>query len=103
MLITVLFFLHHNFPLLLFSHFHLRFSLQHTNEVMVIMSISAIILAVIPLKFILLATILNGFIMTSKLGKHMQNEPGNRRVREWWDSIPIVPVEIVDKVPDSST
>lgn len=66
------------------------------------MCIAAIVLAVIPFKFILLAPILFGFVMTSKIGKPMQNDQGNRRLREWWNSIPVVPVKLEDRVPDES-
>ncbi|KAL0374713.1 UNVERIFIED_CONTAM: hypothetical protein Sradi_3387000 [Sesamum radiatum] len=69
---------------------------KHTNTVMIVMAACAIVLAVIPLKFILMALVVYGFFMTSKLGKCMQSEQGNRRMKEWWDSIPIVPLEIVD-------
>ncbi|XP_011094141.1 uncharacterized protein LOC105173922 isoform X1 [Sesamum indicum] len=69
---------------------------KHTNTVMTVMAACAIVLAVIPLKFILMALVVYGFFMTSKLGKCMQSEQGNRRMKEWWDSIPIVPLEIVD-------
>lgn len=71
----------------------------------------AIILAVVPFKYILMALILYCFTMTSKVGKHIEkhvpSEKGNRRTKEWWESIPVVPVEIVDKGscprPDSPT
>ncbi|KAL3830152.1 hypothetical protein ACJIZ3_018954 [Penstemon smallii] len=52
---------------------------RHTNMVMAIMTCSAVILALIPFKFVLMGSILYGFTMTSKLGKHMHNEQGNRR------------------------
>ncbi|KAK4414834.1 hypothetical protein Salat_2590400 [Sesamum alatum] len=69
---------------------------KHTNTVMIVMACCAIVLAVVPLKFILMALVVYGFFVTSELGKSMQSEQGNRRMKEWWDSIPIVPVEIVD-------
>ncbi|KAK4382127.1 hypothetical protein Sango_2900700 [Sesamum angolense] len=69
---------------------------KHTNTVMIVMAACAIVLAVIPIKFILMAFLVYGFSMTSKLGKCMQSDQGNRRLKEWWDSIPIVPLEIVD-------
>jgi hypothetical protein len=34
--------------------------------------------------------------MTSKLGRHFGNAQGNRRLKEWWDSIPIVPIHVVE-------
>ncbi|PIM99051.1 hypothetical protein CDL12_28458 [Handroanthus impetiginosus] len=75
---------------------------KHTNMVMVVLTCCSIVLAVVPLKFILIALVLYGFVMTSKLGKYMQSDQGNRRLREWWDSIPVVPVEFVDKESDKA-
>ncbi|GFP91799.1 hypothetical protein PHJA_001323900, partial [Phtheirospermum japonicum] len=69
---------------------------KHTNMVMIVLTCCAITLAVIPFKFILIGVVLYGFVSTSKLGKLMENDKGNRRLREWWDSIPIIPVEFVD-------
>lgn len=76
--------------------------MQHTNTVMIGMGVMAMVLAIIPFKFILMAGVLYGFVMNSKVGKLMQNEQGNRRLKEWWDSIPVIPVRIEDKFPESS-
>lgn len=65
------------------------------------MSVIAILLAVIPFRFILMAGVLYGFIMNTKIGKLMETEQGHRRLKEWWDSIPVIPVQVVNKVPDS--
>lgn len=60
----------------------------------------AIILAVIPFKFIIMGIILQTFTMTSKSSK--SSGTGNRRLKEWWDSIPVIPVRMVDqKTPDT--
>ncbi|CAA0818754.1 Plant protein of unknown function (DUF639 [Striga hermonthica] len=75
----------------------LSFKIFHTNTVMMILTCSAVVLAVVPFKVILMVAVLYGFVMTSKIGKRLQSDPGNRRLREWWDSIPVVPVEFVDK------
>ncbi|MED6161374.1 hypothetical protein PIB30_060187 [Stylosanthes scabra] len=74
---------------------------KHANVVMVAMSGLAFLLAVIPFKYFLMAIILQTFVMTFKKSKSRQppsSSPGigNRRLREWWDSIPIVPVRVVD-------
>ncbi|KAK6139754.1 hypothetical protein DH2020_026514 [Rehmannia glutinosa] len=74
---------------------------KHTNTVMIVLTSCAITLAVVPFKYILIALVLYGSVMTSKLGKYMQNDQGNRRMREWWDSIPVIPVEFVDKESDN--
>lgn len=63
----------------------------------------AIVLAVVPFKFIIMSLVLYLFTTTSKLGERMENEQGNRRLKEWWNSIPVIPVEILDKVPERST
>ncbi|GER41805.1 hypothetical protein STAS_18539 [Striga asiatica] len=75
---------------------------RHTNTVMMILTCCAVVLAVVPFKIILMVAVLYGFVMTSKIGKRLQSDPGNRRLREWWDSIPVIPVEFVDKEADKS-
>lgn len=69
---------------------------------MIVMSFGAFVLAVIPFKFLLMGIVLYGSFAMSKVAKHTQSEQGNRRLREWWDSIPVVPVEVVDKETDKS-
>ncbi|TMW84706.1 hypothetical protein EJD97_024566 [Solanum chilense] len=71
---------------------------KHADMVMVALVVAAVILAVVPFKFILMALTSYGFVAASKIGKNKQNEKGNRRLQEWWDSIPVVPVDIVDKI-----
>ncbi|XP_020207110.1 uncharacterized protein LOC109792139 [Cajanus cajan] len=72
---------------------------KHANLVMVAMGGLAILLAVIPIKFFLMGLIIQGFTMT--LGKSSSGT-GNRRLKEWWDSIPIVPIRVVDEVPNTT-
>lgn len=70
------------------------------------MACCAVVLAVIPFKYILMAGVVYGAVMTSDIGsggRSAQNEQGNRRMREWWDSIPILPVEIMDNEPASTS
>ncbi|XP_059316945.1 uncharacterized protein LOC132067667 isoform X1 [Lycium ferocissimum] len=75
---------------------------KHADMVMIALVVAAVILVVAPFKFILMALASYGFVAASKIGKSKQNEKGNRRLQEWWDSIPVVPVDIVDKIdPDS--
>ncbi|KAI3738437.1 hypothetical protein L2E82_28469 [Cichorium intybus] len=76
---------------------------KHADMVITGMTGCAIVLAVVPVKFIIMAVVVVVFVMTSKLGKVMkkkQNDMGNRWLQGWWDSIPVIPVEIVDKVED---
>lgn len=62
--------------------------------VMMGMTTLAIVLAVVPFKFIIMSFILYIFTTTSKLRKNTENEQGNRRLKEWWDAIPVIPVEL---------
>lgn len=61
---------------------------------MVAMGGLAFLLAVIPFKFFLMGLIVQSFTMAFKTSK--SSETGNRRMKEWWDSIPIVPIRVVD-------
>lgn len=70
---------------------------QHSNTVMSAMVAAAAVLAMIPFKYIIIVSVLWCFAMTSKLGDYIGNDPGNRRLREWWDSIPVIPVKVIDK------
>ncbi|XP_052199501.1 uncharacterized protein LOC127806321 [Diospyros lotus] len=83
---------------------------KQANMVMMAMTGTAILLAVVPMKFILMALVLYGFTITRNMGKHVANannnnnnssssSQGNRRLKEWWDSIPVVPIEVVDQIP----
>ncbi|WMV28231.1 hypothetical protein MTR67_021616 [Solanum verrucosum] len=75
---------------------------KHAEMVMVSLVVAAVILAVVPFKFILMALASYGFVAASRIGKSKQNEKGNRRLQEWWDSIPVVPVDIVNEIePDT--
>lgn len=65
---------------------------KHTNQVMLIMLGVAFLLIVIPFKYIVMATILRCFTMKTKSGKKSLNEQGDRRFREWWNSIPVTPI-----------
>ncbi|KAK4720476.1 hypothetical protein R3W88_010709 [Solanum pinnatisectum] len=74
---------------------------KHADLVMAVMVVAAVMLAVVPFKFIVMALTLCIFVQTSKIGKYMENEKVNRRIKEWWDSIPVVPVEFVGIIVDS--
>lgn len=78
-------------------YFFLLRGLQHADIVMLVLTAMAVLLAMIPLKFIFLGTIAYCFVMSSSLGKYMENDRGNRRWKEWWHSIPVVPVRVDDK------
>lgn len=78
--------------------------LQHANTAMVVLSAASIFLAVVPMKVFIMGALLYYFTMSlvSKLGKTEESNQGfYRRLKEWWDSIPVIPVRIVDEVPNS--
>ena len=61
----------------------------------------AVILMVVPFKYMVMAATLYLFATTSKAGKNVvANDTGNRRLKEWWDSIPVVPVELMNEAPE---
>lgn len=70
---------------------------KQTNRVMMIMVGIAVIVALIPEKYLIMAATLNLFATNTKVCKKlMTDDSGNRRLKEWWDSIPIIPVRVVD-------
>ncbi|KAI4381606.1 hypothetical protein MLD38_007667 [Melastoma candidum] len=73
---------------------------KHSDMVMLMLSLSAAMVAVIPLKYIFMAVALRCFIATSEIGKHLENERGKRRMKEWWDSIPASQVRVIDRAED---
>ncbi|KAF3456547.1 hypothetical protein FNV43_RR01200 [Rhamnella rubrinervis] len=76
---------------------------KHAEMVMMGMSGVAVLVAVVPTKYIIMGLILYCFSATSKAGSHLGSSQGNRRLKEWWDSIPVVPVRVVDKLPENPT
>ncbi|XP_058740104.1 uncharacterized protein LOC131612324 [Vicia villosa] len=67
---------------------------KHARTVMVALGGLAFLLAVIPFKFFLMGLIVQSFTMAFKTSN--SSGTGNRRLKEWWDSIPIVPIRVVD-------
>ncbi|XP_050387921.1 uncharacterized protein LOC126804378 [Argentina anserina] len=77
---------------------------KHANTAMVVLIAASILLAVVPIKVFIMGALLSYFTMTlvSKVGKSKENNQGfHRRLKEWWDSIPVIPVRVVDEVPNS--
>ncbi|XP_072978800.1 uncharacterized protein [Typha angustifolia] len=68
---------------------------KHTDMAMLGMSGVAILVAAIPFKYILMGLTLFCFLSNSKIAKSTSGSQGNRRLREWWESIPIVPVRTI--------
>ncbi|KAL2900746.1 polyprotein [Bienertia sinuspersici] len=70
---------------------------KQANTVMMIMVGIAFFVAVVPFKFLIMAGTLYLFAMNTTVCKNlMTNDSGNRRLKEWWDSIPVIPVQTVD-------
>ncbi|XP_074270886.1 uncharacterized protein LOC141594777 [Silene latifolia] len=70
---------------------------KQSKTIMMLMVGTAIILAAVPFKYVVMASTLYLFAMTSGVGRNlMANDKGNRRLKEWWDSIPVIPVQTVD-------
>ncbi|WOL20655.1 hypothetical protein Cni_G29460 [Canna indica] len=72
---------------------------KQANAVMGAMTGLAVVLIIIPLKYVLMGLMLYCFLANAKNifnesrnSKRMPNEYGNRRLREWWESIPVIPV-----------
>ncbi|CAN6302225.1 unnamed protein product [Urochloa humidicola] len=70
---------------------------KHTETMMWMLMGSAVAVAVIPFKYILIGVAAGGFVANTRIAKAMSNPQGGRRWREWWESIPAVPVRTVDK------
>ena len=70
---------------------------------MIVLAGTAIVLAVLPFKYILITLTIYSFLISSKLTKHIQSDQGNRRLKEWWESIQVRPVEVTDKDTECST
>ncbi|KAF3339279.1 hypothetical protein FCM35_KLT16750 [Carex littledalei] len=72
-------------------------STKHTDKVIWVMTGVALVLAIVPFKYILIGAITSLFVANTSIGKSMSSNPqGARRLHEWWDSIPVIPVRIVD-------
>ncbi|ERM93577.1 hypothetical protein AMTR_s00004p00112920 [Amborella trichopoda] len=68
---------------------------KHTNMVMWAMVGMAIVLIVVPLKYLLMGLLLYVVYMNSKAGRSMSMKQSNKRLKAWWDSIPVVSVRTV--------
>ncbi|KAL7596059.1 hypothetical protein Lser_V15G28586 [Lactuca serriola] len=76
---------------------------KHTNTMIVVMIGCAVILLVIPLKYIIMSALLSTFAVKLNPGdrRDKKNIMGNQRLKGWWDSIPVSPVEVVQKAGES--
>ncbi|CAE6001153.1 unnamed protein product [Arabidopsis arenosa] len=69
---------------------------KHASMVMASMLVLASFFAVVPFKLFIIFGTIYCFVMTSSVGRYMSNDQSNRRMKEWWDSIPIVPVRVLN-------
>ncbi|KAM0890090.1 hypothetical protein ACQ4PT_027277 [Festuca glaucescens] len=70
---------------------------KHTETVIWMLTGLAVALAVVPFKYVLMGLTVAIFMANTRAAKAMSNPRGSRRWREWWESIPAVPVHTVDK------
>uniref|UniRef100_A0ACD5TUU6 Uncharacterized protein n=1 Tax=Avena sativa TaxID=4498 RepID=A0ACD5TUU6_AVESA len=70
---------------------------KHTETVIRMLTGLAVALAVVPFKYVLMGLTVAIFAANTKVVKAMSNPRGSRRWREWWESIPAMPVHTVDK------
>jgi hypothetical protein len=56
---------------------------------------SAVVVAVIPFKYILIGLMAGSFAANTRVARAVLNPQGGRRWREWWESIPAIPVRTV--------
>ncbi|XP_047083619.1 uncharacterized protein LOC124694708 [Lolium rigidum] len=70
---------------------------KHTETVIWMLTGLAVALAVVPFKYVLMGLTVAIFVGNTRAAKAVSNPRGSRRWREWWESIPAVPVHTVDK------
>ncbi|KAL7090737.1 hypothetical protein ACP275_12G059600 [Erythranthe tilingii] len=67
---------------------------QATVKLSIVLVLTGIVIAVLPLKYLMLLVFVESFTMNMPLRKE-SSERGLRRIREWWVRIPAAPVELV--------
>lgn len=67
---------------------------QATNQVIIVLVILAFCLAVLPFKFLVLLVLWEAFTRHTQL-REESTERIFRRAREWWYSVPVVPVRLL--------
>lgn len=59
------------------------------------LAVSAAVVAVVPFRYILIGLVAGSFASNTRVARAVMNPQGGRRWREWWESIPAVPVRTV--------
>ncbi|KAK8959437.1 hypothetical protein KSP40_PGU017929 [Platanthera guangdongensis] len=72
---------------------------KHADMVMLGLSGVALLLMIVPFKFMLIGLAIYIFMSNLKTSRKTSSERGNRRLEEWWETIPIIPVRIVSSTP----
>ncbi|EYU20961.1 hypothetical protein MIMGU_mgv11b020385mg [Erythranthe guttata] len=67
---------------------------QATVKLSIVLVLTGTVIAVLPLKYLMLLVFVESFTMNMPLRKE-SSERGLRRIREWWVRIPAAPVELV--------
>ncbi|KAE8780267.1 hypothetical protein D1007_46665 [Hordeum vulgare] len=70
---------------------------KHTETMIWMLTGIAVALAVVPFKYVLMGLTVCCFAANTRVAKAVSDPRGGRRWREWWESIPAVPVHTVDK------
>ena len=70
--------------------------MKHTNQVILGLICVAIILLIVPIKVIIMGIIVYIFTKNFPLRQSRSSERSSRRLKEWWDSVPTIPVHLVE-------
>eukprot|EP01018_Ginkgo_biloba_P039505 Gb_15960 [translate_table: standard] len=69
--------------------------IEHTNQVILGLLALALTFLIIPFKVIVMGVITNVFTMNLRMRRTRSSERSARRMKEWWDSVPAIPVRLV--------
>ncbi|KAH0468222.1 hypothetical protein IEQ34_003255 [Dendrobium chrysotoxum] len=72
---------------------------KHSNMAMSGLSVVALLLMIVPFKFVLIGLVTYIFMPKFQNTRHQKSKQGNRRLKEWWETIPVTPVHIVSCPP----
>ncbi|KAG0458289.1 hypothetical protein HPP92_023446 [Vanilla planifolia] len=68
---------------------------KHAKLASIVLSVVALLLMAVPFKLVLMAFLSYAFVSNLKTGRRVTSEQRkNRRLREWWETIPAVSVTV---------